>query len=163
MGQLRSGTLKPGSSFQPFRNNLLYYSQTSPPLPNMYPYEANPEKIPETDRYAQPDDFHPNPEHILSTSAESLAYWSSVLDRCDASIRIYENTDGGRDVFALGSMIVKSSHLKERLEGRRADRDYSYADVNEVEATTLARKVLGDVRVPRIYFASQVFSKSTSI
>jgi hypothetical protein len=132
----------------------------------MDPYEANPGKILETDRYAdvplygrylpQPDDFIPEEKHILSTTPESLPFWKWVLQRCGESVRIYENTDGGRDVFALGSVIVKSSLLKERLEGRRADRDFSYADANEIEATNLARTVLGDVKVPRIYFASEV-------
>lgn len=136
----------------------------------MNPYEANPQKIPPTDRYADVpfygryfprlDDFKPDRNYINSTSAESLKYWASVLKRCDASVRIYENTDGGRDVFALGSVIVKSSHLKECLEGRRGHRDYSYADANEVEATALARKVLGDVKAPEIYFASKVLLRN---
>jgi hypothetical protein len=132
----------------------------------MNPYEAHPAKIPSTDRYTdvpfygryfpQPDDFRPDPQHINSTTPESISYWLSVLKRCDPSVRLYENTDGGRDVFALGSVIVKSTHLKEKLEGRRAERDYSLADANEVEATALARRVLGSVRVPQIYFAGKV-------
>jgi hypothetical protein len=132
----------------------------------MNPYEANPEKIPPTDRYADvplygrylphPTDFKPDAKHINSTTPESLAYWSELLGRCDEDNRIYENQDGGRDVFALGSVIIKSSHLKEVLEGRRSHRDYSYADANEVEATALARQVLDDIKVPRIYFAAKV-------
>ncbi|KAL9079031.1 MAG: hypothetical protein Q9157_002046 [Trypethelium eluteriae] len=42
------------------------------------------------------------------------------------------------------------------MEGRRADRDYSYADANEVAATALAREVLKDVKVPHIYFAGKI-------
>ena len=133
---------------------------------SMNPYEANPTKIPDTDRYSdvpfygrylpQPNDFKPDPDHVNSTSVESLEYWVSILGRCDESVRIYENQDGGRDVFALGGVIVKSSHLKDRLEGRRAHRDYSFADANEVQATALVRKVMTDVKAPDIYFASKV-------
>lgn len=132
----------------------------------MNPYEASPEKIPCTDRYiAEPfygrysprtNDFVPDKRYVNSASLESLEYWMSVLEQCDESVRIYDNIDGGRDVFALGSVIVKSSHLKEKLEGRRAHRDYSFADKNEVEATALARRVLGDIKVPGIYFAGKV-------
>lgn len=61
-------------------------------------------------------------------------------------------------MFALGTVIVKSSHLKKTLEGRRSHRDYSYADANEVAATALARKVLDSSKVPRIYFAAKVLS-----
>jgi hypothetical protein len=134
----------------------------------MNPYEANPEKILPTDRYAdvplygrylpRPTDFSPDAKHINSTNSESLAYWSAVLEKCTESNRIYDNQDGGRDVFALGSVIIKSSHLKRILQGRRSHRDYSYADANEVEAVALARKVLEDVKVPRICFAAKVLS-----
>lgn len=109
-------------------------------------------------KFPRQDDFMPDPEHVNPTSATSLKYWASVLERCDESIRIYENQDGGRDVFALESVIVKSSHLKDRLEGRRAHRDYSFADANGVRATALVRKAGADIRVPDIYFASKVRS-----
>ena len=132
----------------------------------MNPYEARPNKIPPTDRYADvpqygryspsPTDFTPDTQHVNSTTPESIDYWSTVLQRCTESNRIYENCDGGRDVFALGGVIVKSSHLHEALEGRKAHRDYSYADANEVEAISLAGQVLGSVRVPRVYFAAKV-------
>ncbi|KAF2759057.1 hypothetical protein EJ05DRAFT_499482 [Pseudovirgaria hyperparasitica] len=133
----------------------------------MNPYEANPDNIPPTDRYAdvplygryrpQPTDFVPDAKHINRTTPEALEYWSTVLAKCTESTRIYENQDGGRDVFALGGVIVKSSHLKELLQGRRAHRDYSYADANEVEAIALARTVLdGTTKVPRVYFAAKV-------
>ena len=133
----------------------------------MNPYEARPDKIPPTDRYADvplygryspsPTDFTPDTQHVNSTAPESIEYWSTVLQRCTESNRIYENRDGGRDVFALGGVIVKSSHLHQTLEGRKAHRNYSYADANEVEAIHLAGQVLGPVRVPRIYFAAKVF------
>jgi hypothetical protein len=47
---------------------------------------------------------------------------------------LYDNKDGGRDAFALGSVIVKSSHMKRMLEGSSAGRDYSCSDLNEVKA-----------------------------
>lgn len=80
-----------------------------------------------------------------------------MLNRCTEANRIYENEDGGRDVFALGSVIIKSNHLKTILEGRKSHRDYSYADANEVQAIILAEKVLGGITVPQIYFAAKVF------
>ncbi|KAI0389994.1 kinase-like domain-containing protein [Xylariaceae sp. FL0594] len=130
------------------------------------PYEADPEKIPETDLYrAEPfygrylpkdTDFVPDAEFINSTTSESLAYWKKVLDDCTELNRVYPSEEGGRDVFALGSVIIKSSHLKSDLEGRRSTRDYSYADANEVKAIPLARAVLGDIKVPRVYFAAKI-------
>lgn len=132
----------------------------------MNPYEARPEKVPSTDRYADeplygryfplPSDFKPDAKFIGATTPDAIEYWAGVLKDCTESNRIYENQDGGRDVFALGQVIVKSSHLKKIPEGRRAHRDYSYADANEVKATAIAKTVLGDVKVPNIYFASKV-------
>ncbi|OAQ73070.1 PHD transcription factor protein [Pochonia chlamydosporia 170] len=132
----------------------------------MNPYETNPAKIPASDRYSDiplygryfpaSDDFQPDPKHANSVSEDSLKYWTSVLDLCNSSNRIYEGLEGARDVFALGSVIIKSSHLHPRLEGKRASRDFSYADANEVQATALARTVLKDVKVPSIYFASKI-------
>lgn len=132
----------------------------------MNPYEADPGKIPDSDRFGdvplygryfpRADDFKPEEKDINSSTPESLAYWESVLGICDANVRIYENQDGGRDVFALGSVIIKSSHLKPTLEGRRACRDYSFADANEVKTTALVRDVVLDVAVPDILFVDKV-------
>ncbi|KAK0609330.1 kinase-like domain-containing protein [Bombardia bombarda] len=128
------------------------------------PYNADPDKIPNTDRYRReplygryrpkPDDFQPDPKHFMSTTAESLKYWESVLALCDASIRIYENPDNGRDVFALGGVIVKSSHLNPLYS--QTYLDGTYADANEVQAIDLVRGALRDVRVPTIYFAGMI-------
>lgn len=64
----------------------------------------------------------------------------------------------GRDVFVFGSVIVKSCHLRGGNDGsRKAARDYSCVDANEIEATSLASGMLGDVRVPEIYFAGKVW------
>jgi hypothetical protein len=117
----------------------------------MNPYEANPENIPPTDRYAdvplygrylsRPTDFSPDAKHVNCTTAESLKYWSTVLKKCTESNRIYGSQDGERDVFALGNVIIKSSHLKGSLQGRQSHRNYSYADANELETIRLARRV----------------------
>ncbi|KAJ5899729.1 PHD transcription factor protein [Penicillium taxi] len=102
------------------------------------------------------DDFRPDPKHANSVSEDSLKYWASVSDLCNPSNRIYEGLEGTLDVFALGSVIIKSSHLHARLQGRCASRDFSYADANEVKATALARTVLKDVKIPIIYFAWKI-------
>jgi len=134
--------------------------------PNMNPYEADPSKIPAADPYInepffgrylpQSDDFKPDlDEHIHSTSPESLAYWTSVLERCNDTTILFDNPWGGRDVFAVGSLIIKSSHRKNGV-----GRDYLCSDLNEVEAAALAQNILRDVdvKVPNIYFAGKVLS-----
>lgn len=129
--------------------------------PTMNPYTTEPEHIPSTDLYAdvplygryrpKPGDFCVKPEHIGSQSSDATQYWESVVSLCDESTRIYPADEGGRDVFALGSVIVKSSHLHDTPEI-----DYSFADANEVEAISIAKNVLGNIRVPKIYFAGKV-------
>ncbi|KAI1303326.1 kinase-like domain-containing protein [Xylaria venustula] len=130
----------------------------------MNPYESDPKKIPTADLYwdipsygrylARPDDFRVHRQYVGSSTEESLKYWASVLDRCDESVRIYPADEEGRDVFALGSVIVKSSHLHKPREPDAVD--YTYADANEVQAIALARGVLGDVKVPEIYFNGKI-------
>ncbi len=98
---------------------------------------------------------------IRSTSfvaAQSVQYWESALQLCTPDVRIYDNEDGGRDVFALGRVIIKSSHLKHILQGRRSERDYSFADANEVRAVAQVADVLKDtgIQVPHIFFAGKV-------
>lgn len=132
----------------------------------MNPYVSRPDDIPSTDNYAdvpfygryfpRPDDFHVDRQHTNSQSPDSLRYWAAVVDLCNESIRIYPADEGGRDVFALGSIIVKSSHLHEKGDSQHDEIDYSYADANEVQAIAIAKTVLKDVRVPEIYFAGKV-------
>lgn len=127
----------------------------------MHPYVTEPEHIPATDLYAdvplygryrpKPGEFSVTPEHIGCHSAEAIRYWESVLRLCDESTRIYPADEGGRDVFALGNVIVKSSHLHNTPEI-----DYSFADANEVEAISIAKGVLRGIKVPEIYFAGKV-------
>lgn len=127
----------------------------------MNPYETNPDHIPSTDLYAdvplygrytpKPDDFQVD---LQQTNFQS--YWASVIELCNESVRIYPADEGGRDVFALGSVIVKSSHLHDTQEI-----DYSYADANEVRAFAIAKDLFKDIiRVPDIYFAGKVCSRS---
>ncbi|KAI0403561.1 kinase-like domain-containing protein [Xylaria palmicola] len=133
----------------------------------MNPYESNPDNIPATDRYAdvpfygryfpRHDDFRVDPQHVNSQSPASLQYWASVVDLCNESARIYPADEGGRDVFALGSVIVKSSHLHgPKNGGQPAEIDYSYADANEVQAVAIAKSALEDVRVPEIFFSGKI-------
>jgi hypothetical protein len=139
----------------------------------MNPYVSNRDNIPASDNYAKvplygrylprPDDFHVDLQHVNSQSADSLQYWASVVDLCNESVRIYPADDSGRDVFALGSVIIKSSHLHKTRDGRHTEIDYSYADANEVQAVAIAKSVLKDVRVPEIYFAGKVLALSNSL
>lgn len=131
------------------------------PASTMNPYVTDPSRIPFSDLYAdvplygrhtpKPDDFRVDRQHVASRSPDSIKYWASVVDLCNESLRIYPADDRGRDVFALGSVIVKSSHLHDIPEV-----DYSYADANEVRAISIAKSVLKDIGVPDIYFAGKV-------
>lgn len=132
----------------------------------MNPYEADPKRIPTTDMYAdvpfygrycpKPDDFRIDSQHINSQTTDSVRYWASVIQLCTEEIRIYPADEGGRDVFALGSVIVKSSHLHARGDTTYMEIDFSYADANETQAIALAKTVLKGIRVPDIYFAGKV-------
>ncbi|KAJ5438782.1 kinase-like domain-containing protein [Penicillium daleae] len=104
----------------------------------MNPYEADPERIPTTDLYAdvplygryrpKPDDFRVDLQHVNSKTTDSLRYWELVVSLCTKEIRIYPADEGGRDVFALGSVIVKSSDLHEREGAQITEIGFSYAD-----------------------------------
>ncbi|KFY81960.1 hypothetical protein V500_10938 [Pseudogymnoascus sp. VKM F-4518 (FW-2643)] len=132
----------------------------------MNPYVTNPGDIPATDMYAdlplygryfpRQDDFQVDLQHVNSLSTASLQYWASVVELCNESVRIYPADEGGRDVFALGSVIVKSSHLHDLGNGQIKEIDFSYADANEVQAIAIAKSILKDIRVPDIFFAGKV-------
>ncbi|KAI1777801.1 hypothetical protein F4818DRAFT_439124 [Hypoxylon cercidicola] len=108
----------------------------------MNPYESDPNKIPANDLYwdvpcygrylPRPDDFRVDRQYINSQSEDALKYWASVLDRCDENVRIYPQ------MTMVGTV------------------DFTYADANEVQAIALAREVLGNVRVPEIYFKGKI-------
>lgn len=118
----------------------------------MNPYVTEPDQIPPTDRYAddpdygrykpKPDDFQIDPQHVSSQAPGSFRYWVSVLDLCNESNRVYPADEGGRDVFALGSIIVKSSHL----HGQGKEIDYSYADANGVSSCGDCERCFGKPR-----------------
>ncbi|KAJ9200425.1 hypothetical protein DTO164E3_4000 [Paecilomyces variotii] len=134
----------------------------------MNPYEADPEKIPPTDLYAdvplygryypKPDDFRVDFQHVNSQTTDSLRYWTFVVGLCTEQIRIYPSDEGGRDVFALGSVIVKSGHLHAHEGAQYPEIDFSYADANEIQAIGLAKTVLKDIKVPEIYFSGKVLT-----
>jgi hypothetical protein len=130
----------------------------------MDPYEADAGKISPTDLYydlplygrynPSPQDFKPLEKYCSSNNSqtrEALQYWTEVLEKCDSTCYVYQNPFGGRDVFALGSIIIKSCHLR----SSESSRDYSIADKNEVEAIRL---VPSTVPVPRILFSGKVRS-----
>ncbi|KAI1331182.1 kinase-like domain-containing protein [Xylariaceae sp. FL0255] len=106
----------------------------------MNPYESDPAKIPATDLYAdvpfygrylpRPDDFQVDPQYVNSESPGALRYWSSVLSLCTKSVRIYPADEGGRDVFALGSVIIY--------------------------AIEISRHVLNHIDLPKIYFCGKI-------
>ncbi|KFX96549.1 hypothetical protein V490_03302 [Pseudogymnoascus sp. VKM F-3557] len=139
----------------------------------MNPYASNPSDIPATDQYAdlplygrylpRQDDFRVDLQHVNSASTASLQYWASVLDLCNESVHIYPAEEGGRDVFALGSVVVKSSHLHDTGDGQIKEIDYSYADANEVEAIAIAKGTLKDIRVPEIYFSGKINGRQVLI
>ncbi|KAH9901770.1 kinase-like domain-containing protein [Xylariomycetidae sp. FL2044] len=139
----------------------------------MNPYEADPTKIPATDTYwdvpfygryyPRPDDFRVDERHVRSQSADALRYWASVIDRCDESIQLYPADATGRDVFALGTVIVKSSHLHKAVNGQPTEKDYSYADANEIQAVDIAKGILSDIKVPEIYFAGKVNARQVLV
>ncbi|KAI5805985.1 kinase-like domain-containing protein [Geopyxis carbonaria] len=131
----------------------------------MNPYEADPSKIPPTDLYADvphygrylphESDFHPDPAHINKHTPEAIAYWKSVLTKCDKSTCLYDGEVGGRSVFAIGGVIVKTAHTQAQPEAR----DYSYTDKNEEAAIQKFRSSSLDqsgVQVPRIYFCGKI-------
>jgi hypothetical protein len=132
----------------------------------MNPHATEPDDIPPSDLYAdlplygryhrKQNDFRIDLHHVNSQSNDALNYWASVIDLCDQTARIYPADDGGRDVFALGRIIVKSSHLHEQRSTTYEDIDFSYADANETQAIAIARSALKDVKVPEIYFAGKV-------
>lgn len=127
----------------------------------MNPYECDPTRILAEDAYTDlplygryspnDDDFRVDLRFANSTSAEPLAYWNSVVALCTPDICIYPADEGGRDVFALGTVIVKSSHLHAEEE-----LDWTFADANESKAIELAKAVLLDIKIPEIYFTGKV-------
>lgn len=139
----------------------------------MKPYEARPEKIPPTDLYADipcygryhptPGDFVVDLEQANSASASSLQYWASVLELCTVANRIFPSDDQGREVFALGRLIVKSSHLHRARTGQCAGIDYTYADANEVQAIAVAKTALKGIRIPDMYFSGKVCGLPTGV
>ncbi|KAM0519560.1 hypothetical protein ACHAPE_003737 [Trichoderma viride] len=131
----------------------------------MDPYE-----IPPTDLYydlplygrynPSPQDFKTLEKYCNSSTQEGLQYWTGVVDKCDATCYVYENPFGGRDVFALGSIIVKSCHLGTQDDGPESSRDYSITDKNEVAAIQLVPSIIPG---PRIYFSGKLKGKDVII
>ncbi|PGG96949.1 hypothetical protein AJ79_09391 [Helicocarpus griseus UAMH5409] len=64
---------------------------------------------------------------------------------------MYPADDGRRNLFVLGNVILKSSHLHEEQEI-----DYSFADANEVAAISVAENVLSNTRKGSQVLVSQL-------
>ncbi|KAL6907183.1 kinase-like domain-containing protein [Trichoderma evansii] len=136
----------------------------------MDPYVTEAGKIPPTDLYydfplygrynPSPQDFKPLEKYCNSNTQEALQYWTEVLGKCDSTCYVYQNPFGGRDVFALGRIIVKSCHLGSGDVGSESSRDYSIADKNEVAAIQL---VPNTIPVPRILFSGKLKGKDVII
>lgn len=120
------------------------------------PYEADPAKIPTNEMYAdvlvdgryypKNDDFRVDFQHVNSQTIDSLRYWALVVRLCTEEIWIYPADEGGRDGFALGSVIVKSNYLHAREGTQCTEIDYTYADANEIIANaSLSEKQLQDM------------------
>lgn len=119
------------------------------------PYEADPFKIPKTDKYLshhphygrylpQETDFRPDERYIMSTSSEAFAYWEQILTKCNHETRINFPREDGRDTFAVGSVIVKSGHLSS------SPNKYNGVDCNEDAVLKQAAKLLPEFQLPRI-------------
>jgi hypothetical protein len=105
--------------------------------------------------YPASNDFRPLSEYYNSYTPESLEYWEKALERCELTCHVYQNPFGGRNIFALGSIITKSGHLRteNHASGSESTRDYSIADANEAAAIQLVPKT---IITPRIIFAGKV-------
>ncbi|EGE01997.1 protein kinase subdomain-containing protein [Trichophyton equinum CBS 127.97] len=97
------------------------------------------------------ESFCPDARHILSTSPESIEYWEAILDRCNTSTRITKPSIGGRDVFVIGNITVKSDHLDPR-----GGSGYHLLDANEVAAVKLVKDAIPGIQVPQTYFNSKI-------
>ncbi|EDN03441.1 predicted protein [Histoplasma mississippiense (nom. inval.)] len=81
----------------------------------------------------EPGHFHVKTEHVGSQSSDC----ESVIGLYDESIRIYPAGESGRDVFAPGNVIVKSSHPHDTQEIA-----CSFADANEVDTISIAKNLI---------------------
>ena len=129
------------------------------------PFETDVTKVPSTDLYTDrplygryephPDDFVPDPER----RQDDLEYWESVLERCSEENRI-SSIPGRRETFAVGSIIVGSSHLQYPKDYPTIN--YLARDRNEVKALSMMREEFANYKVPKIWFQGHVSSKLTS-
>ncbi|KAK1772809.1 hypothetical protein QBC33DRAFT_554252 [Phialemonium atrogriseum] len=111
----------------------------------MDPYETDPAKIPPTDDYA----------HVLfHTPDVVLRYWESVVyEKCTYANVMYESEEY-RDIFAVGSVIIKSNHMTHVPYHR----DHSLSDANAPVAIALVHDCLAEmgIQVPTIYFQGKI-------
>ncbi|KAJ5158683.1 uncharacterized protein N7500_008334 [Penicillium coprophilum] len=128
----------------------------------MNPYIADPDHIPPADLYAdlplhgrysaKPDDFCIDVKDINCQYPHSVQYWASVHDLCNKSLGVYPADEGGRDVSALGNIIVKPGYLHTQDGAEYSEIIFYYADANDVQAMALAKNVLTHVKPIRLTF-----------
>jgi hypothetical protein len=81
-----------------------------------------------------PRGSHPNPPAVSFADLEVIKFQSPFIYPC---YRMHD-IEGGRDVFALGNGIIKSSHLS----NKPSLRDYSRSDISERAAVELVEYCL---------------------
>ncbi|KAL1955324.1 hypothetical protein VTO42DRAFT_8664 [Malbranchea cinnamomea] len=98
------------------------------------------------------DDFVPDIARInLNDTTHSRHYWEEVLGLCNDETRLNVRAPGKRDVFALGSVIVKSDHQAPEATG-----DYSAMDENECVAVKIVASALQDIQLPQCYLRTNL-------
>ncbi|KAI1136792.1 hypothetical protein F5Y05DRAFT_104355 [Hypoxylon sp. FL0543] len=129
----------------------------------MNPYETDHSKIPREDPYVgstygrykpSPGDFVPDPPSGPSRDQDVIRYWERVIrEKCTEANRMY-SVEGWRDVFGLGTVIVKSSHLS----AKPLDEDFATRDANHREATLTVGYFLArsNYQVPNVLFQGKI-------
>ena len=125
----------------------------------MNPYETDVRKVPESDVYADlplygrysphPTDFTPDPNR----SQDDVEYWKSVIGKCSEKNRVL-SIPGRRETFAIGSVIVQSSHLQ--YPRHYPTVNYRMRDQNEVAALSIMRENFPKIPVPHVYYQGEV-------
>lgn len=106
----------------------------------------------------QDNDFTPNPVYIRSTDSTSLEYWESVLDQCVPETRLNAPKPGKRDIYGVGSLVIKYGHNSLGSTG-----DYSFLDENEETAVGLAAEALPELQLPKYYLRTRIRGQDTLV
>ena len=125
----------------------------------MDPYETDISKVPSTDQFvdlplygrykATPEEFKVNEER----GQEDIEYWESVLAKCSEDNKIL-NVPGKQDIFAVGNVIVRSSHIQDPKYHPIDDR--RVRDLNEIDALEIVKQHFPKIPIPKVYFHGTV-------